>query len=217
MEGLPTSHPEVYQKFSEGFHVIRRSDRYWAGLSTDLVIEQVLMRSMKTSGGLTHGRGMDEIQRLVWTLSLPSCAEIKFTMQELAGIRYGTSDQHQEATSARKERDVRDTWKLVAFLQTYDPFTEDPSIHSISSGVTGDKKVNVDKANSIGETIIASMVGKNVHEYTFKRKDQAITLGSKVSLSKDEAVETDPQLLFQRLCVLSTNEPSLSSSKNIPV
>ncbi|KAG0728475.1 hypothetical protein GWK47_032379 [Chionoecetes opilio] len=122
MEGLPTSHPEVYQKFSEGFHVIRRSDRYWAGLSTDLVIEQVLMRSMKTSGGLTHGRGMDEIQRLVWTLSLPACAEIKFTMQELAGIRYGTSDQHQEATSARKERDVRDTWKLVAFLQTYDPF-----------------------------------------------------------------------------------------------
>ncbi|KAG0726174.1 hypothetical protein GWK47_037121 [Chionoecetes opilio] len=102
MEGLPTSHPEVYQKFSEGFHVIRRSDRYWAGLSTDLVIEQVLMRSMKTSGGLTHGRGMDEIQRLVWTLSLPACAEIKFTMQELAGIRYGTSDQHQEATSARK-------------------------------------------------------------------------------------------------------------------
>ncbi|KAG0726670.1 hypothetical protein GWK47_036077 [Chionoecetes opilio] len=49
MEGLPTSHPEVYQKFSEGFHVIRRSDRYWAGFSTDLVIEQVLMRSMKTS------------------------------------------------------------------------------------------------------------------------------------------------------------------------
>ena len=208
MEGLPKSHPEVYQKFSEGFHVIRRSDRYWAGLSTDLVIEQVLMRSMKTSGGLTHGRGMDEIQRLVWTLSLPACAEIKFTMQELAGIRYGTSDQHQEATSARKERDVRDTWKLLAFLQTYDPFTEDPSIHSISSGVTGDKKVNVDRANSIGEAIIASMVGENVHEYTFKRKDQAITLGSKVSLSKDEAVETDPQLLFQRLCVLSTNEPS---------
>ena len=33
--------------------MVRRSDRLWAGLSTDLVIEQVLMRSMKTSGGLT--------------------------------------------------------------------------------------------------------------------------------------------------------------------
>lgn len=51
---------------------------------------------------------------------------------------------------------------------------------------------------------------KNIQEYTLKKKKkgQAITLGSKVSFSKDEAVETDPQLLFQRLCVLSTNESS---------
>ena len=47
-------------------------------------------------------------------------------MQELAGIHYGTSDQHQETSSARKERDERDTWKLIAFLQIYDPFTEGP-------------------------------------------------------------------------------------------
>ena len=39
----------------EGYHVVRRSDAYWAGLSTDLVIEQELMRSVKTTGGLTHG------------------------------------------------------------------------------------------------------------------------------------------------------------------
>ena len=52
------------------------------------------------------------------------------------------------------------------------------------------------------------MVGQKFHEYTFKRKDQAITLGSKVSLSKDEEVETDPQLLFQRLCVISKKESS---------
>ena len=45
----------LYQKLIDGFHVVRRSDRKWAGLSTDLVIEQVLMRSMKTSGGLRKG------------------------------------------------------------------------------------------------------------------------------------------------------------------
>ncbi len=48
----------------EGFRVIRRSNRLWAGLSSDLIIEQVLMRSLKTSGGLTRGRGMTEHQRL---------------------------------------------------------------------------------------------------------------------------------------------------------
>ena len=36
------------------------TDRYWAGLSTDLTIEQVLMRSAKTHGGLTRGKEMLE-------------------------------------------------------------------------------------------------------------------------------------------------------------
>ena len=54
----------IFQRFTSisknDLHVIRRIDRYWAGLSSDLVIEQVLMRSMKTGGGLTRGRGMTE-------------------------------------------------------------------------------------------------------------------------------------------------------------
>ena len=62
MVRLESEHPVVYQKLIDGFHVVRRSDRKWAGLSKDLVIEQVLMRSMKTSGGLTRGRGMTEQQ-----------------------------------------------------------------------------------------------------------------------------------------------------------
>ena len=35
MENLPQTHPEVYQAFINGLHVVRRSDRYWGGLSTD--------------------------------------------------------------------------------------------------------------------------------------------------------------------------------------
>ena len=62
MTRLSNTHPDVFKHFSQGLHVVRRSDRLWAGLSSDLVIEQVLMRSMKTSGGLTRGRGMTEIQ-----------------------------------------------------------------------------------------------------------------------------------------------------------
>ena len=53
MSQLEEQHPDIYQQFQECLHVVRRSDLLWAGLSTDLVIEQVLMRSMKTSGGLT--------------------------------------------------------------------------------------------------------------------------------------------------------------------
>ena len=56
----------------EGKHAVRRTDRYWSGLSTDLVIEQVLMRSVKSTGGLTRGRGMGEAQREQWLLSMPT-------------------------------------------------------------------------------------------------------------------------------------------------
>lgn len=50
----------MHKQFLDEKHVIRCTDRFWAGLSTDLAIEQVLLRSLKTSGGLTRGRGITE-------------------------------------------------------------------------------------------------------------------------------------------------------------
>jgi len=81
MYDLQKEHPEVYTSFQDGLHVVRRSDRYWAGLSTDLAIKQVLMRSVKTCSGLTRGRGMSESQRLNWLLSTPACADVNNAIQ----------------------------------------------------------------------------------------------------------------------------------------
>ncbi|GFR67848.1 hypothetical protein ElyMa_003717500 [Elysia marginata] len=39
MQVLPLDHPEVYERFCKGQYFIRRSGRFWAGLSPDLVIE----------------------------------------------------------------------------------------------------------------------------------------------------------------------------------
>ena len=47
MDNLEGQHPAVYQHFLQGFHVVRRSERFWAGLFSDLIIEQVLLRSLK--------------------------------------------------------------------------------------------------------------------------------------------------------------------------
>ncbi|XP_050509435.1 zinc finger protein 239-like isoform X3 [Diabrotica virgifera virgifera] len=57
MEDLKETIPsDEYEKFaSKGYFTIRRSDRFWSGVSADLAIEQGLMRSMKTKGGLTTG------------------------------------------------------------------------------------------------------------------------------------------------------------------
>ncbi len=101
--------PEFYRHFCQGLHVVCRSNSFWAGLSPDLVIEQVFMRSIKTSGGLTRGCGMSETQQLVWLMSHPLCAEVNSSMQQLTGINCTTSEQHKDASKARLHEDITDT------------------------------------------------------------------------------------------------------------
>ena len=51
---LPSNYPSLCKSFKEnGYHTIRRSNRYWAELWSNLVIEQVMMKSIKSRGGLT--------------------------------------------------------------------------------------------------------------------------------------------------------------------
>lgn len=102
--------------------MIRQSYRIWAGLSSDLIIEQVLMRSLKTSGGLTRERGMTEHQRQLWLLSRPACAEVNQAMQELTGVNYNTV---KDMTAARQTRDWKNT---LQYLQEQNPFSPDPSL-----------------------------------------------------------------------------------------
>ena len=65
----------------EGYHdVVRRSDRFWAGL--------------------TRGKGMTENQRLEWVLSIPVCASINETMQKFSVVSYEISDQHNDVSAA---------------------------------------------------------------------------------------------------------------------
>ena len=37
MASLPNDHPDVHEKFMSGYHSVKRSDRFWGGLSTDLI------------------------------------------------------------------------------------------------------------------------------------------------------------------------------------
>ncbi|KAK3869286.1 hypothetical protein Pcinc_025395 [Petrolisthes cinctipes] len=179
MSNLKTQHPNVQQYFEEGFHVVRRSDRLWAGLSSDLIIEQVLMRSLKTCGGLKRGRGMTEQQRLLWLLSMPACAEINQAMQEITRVNFNTGEQNQDMTKARQSRDWKDTLSVLRYLQKRNPFSSDPTLRNIATGFHAHPTVTVDTAHAVGAKILASMDGKTPAEYTFKRKDQAVTIGIK--------------------------------------
>lgn len=213
MADLPKDHPEVHQKFLQGFQVVRRSDRYWAGLSTDLVIENVLMRSLKTSGGLTRGRGMTETQRSVWVMASHVCAEVNSALQHLTDVMYVTSEQHKDLSKSRQEKDVADTQKMLAFLHERDPFQDDATLHNIVTGVVAQMKVNVDEAKTVGERLLGQMAGERVLEYSFKKKDQAVTMESKSAMkTPDGDINIDPQLLFQRLVIAGTEAGDLSNA-----
>ena len=108
MQILETKDPAVFRKFQDGFHVIRCSDKFWAGLGSDLVIEQTLMRSLKSTGGLTRGSGMSEEQRALWVLSSPVCSEYNNAMVDFNKRAFSTSVQHKDMSGARKKRDQAD-------------------------------------------------------------------------------------------------------------
>ena len=213
MLDLEKTHKDVYKRFKEGHHSIRRSDRYWAGLSSDLIIEQVLMRSLKTNGGLTRGRGMSESERLVWLLSMPACAEINSSMQLVTGVAFSTSEQHKDTSNTRQNRDHQDTRKLLHYFQQRNPFNGDLQLRSLSSGKIADTSVNVDSAKQVGLNILNSMTNSAVADIKFKRQDQAVTLATKSSVTtQGETINVDPTLLFQRLVHLAEKNPESLAS-----
>ena len=217
MQDLPTTHPWLFEQFSQqGFHVVRRTDRLWAGLWTDLVIEQTLMRSLKTRGGLTYGSGMAESVRLMWVKTMHKCADVHRAMCQLSDVEMQTRTEHVEVGKSRSERDSTDVMKIMTWFDSHDPFQQsDCELRSLSSGitsVTGDG-INCDLADRVGQAINAKMDDKCIADVVLKKCDQIKTL---ISLQKGVAVGKKEIFmhsthLFNRLIVLveRTNEMAL--------
>ena len=72
-------------------------------------------------------------------------------------MKYITSEQHNEATYARVERDANDTQEVIVYLSQSIPITAETSIRNITTGVTAPPDVNVYESKSIGNHILASM------------------------------------------------------------
>ena len=110
------------------------SNSYWAGIFSDLCIEQVLMGSIKSVGGLTRGRGST---RLVWLLSIPVCGEVHNAMQDVTNLcSQGDNEVHEDLMKARITRDSKDVRCILDFFGARKPFSKDTvDPRSLSSGV----------------------------------------------------------------------------------
>ena len=100
-------------QFEAGRHAVRRSNRFRAGIWSDLVIEQTLMRSIKCTGGLTRGPGFGENVRNLWTMSIGFSATVHESMTKLSGVYTGSSDQNIDMGMNRRGKDSDDCQKLI--------------------------------------------------------------------------------------------------------
>lgn len=205
---VKTDYPWVYKSFTDhGLHTVRRSDRFWAGLWTDLIIEQVMMRSLKSRGGLTRGRGVTESVRTTWINSMHRCAAIHNSMSTLTNVIHRTSEQHVDLTASRRQRDMADMEKLDAWFQTHDPFDPDiPTLRSLSTGLTAGESdnINCDDAEVVGQMIQKKLDGVCFEVATIRRSDQVRILEClQVGVKVDKTViHIDPLILFTRASLL---------------
>ena len=136
MRKLPQTHPWLHSQFLNGFHTVHRTSKNWTGIWTDLAIEQTLMRSIKSSGGLTGSRGMTESVRHTWVLSLGEVAMVHDAMLTLTGAATKTSEQHQDMGKSRTKQDFHDCLRFLDWLAVRNPFlVSDSNLHSLSTGL----------------------------------------------------------------------------------
>ena len=125
MSQFETKHPDAYKKFQLGYHVIQYTNKSWVGFGSDVAIEQTLMRSLKSSGGATHGSEMTEEQRFLWTMSSQVCSAYNFAMSDFNKRAFSASEQHKDLTEARLKKDRSDLLKIREKLKLHSPFTDD--------------------------------------------------------------------------------------------
>ena len=217
MRELKEKHPFVYQCFKEkGFHTVRRSDKFWAGLWTDLTIEQVLMRSIKSRGGITRGRGISESVRLVWLGSMHRRASVHDAMSSLTTVNRVSSEQHVELGATRKQRDQKDMSSFMLWLQSHNPFdTTSKELRSISCGLTANEgdKINCDDAETVGRKLQEKLDGVCFENVSMKRSEKIRTLVHLKDAVKvdNEKIAIDPLVLFARLSLLNQNQENAAA------
>jgi len=212
MADLPQTQPWLHEQFMSGYgHCVRRSERFWAALSTDLVIEQTMMKAIKSRGGLTHGRGLSESVRILWVKTMHKSAGVFSSLNSFT--EFGNTEvSHIDLGDSRRRHDISDIHKLIDWFEKNDPFqVSDHRLHSLFSGITAGEEddINCDGAEAVGDCLMEKMNNMMFSEVVICKTDRVKTLASVTSTLSlgDKHVPVDSAVLFSRLrarhCLLS--------------
>ena len=75
--------------------------------------------SLEKYGGLTRGRGITDQQSLAWLLSMPLCAEVTRSVQDVSVAKYSIGEQNKDMTKVRQHRDMKYTHTLLLTLSAH--------------------------------------------------------------------------------------------------
>ena len=200
ISSLENENPEVHAEFVAGNHTVRRSEKAWSGIWTDLAIEQILMKSLKGRGGVVS-KGMTENVTNVWTKTMHRCAEISDAVDQLL-TSTSCSNKHKEQSESRSHRDASDYEKLLDWFRARNPFETGQHLMALDSGISDESNcVTCDEAESIGRLLQQKLDNVVFTNCSFSRKEQVknlLFLYSKIRIDKqDEPV--NPLTLFLRL------------------
>ena len=176
------------------------------------------MRSVKSTGGLTRGRGMQEGTRHLWALSLNHLASINNAMKLLAGSYVKRSEQHIDFGPSRLTQNHTDWKRFKDWLTARNPFTfEDSNLHSLSIGfisIAGEDGINCDNSERIGANIRAGMDGKSFTVVRFKRNNQAKPLDwyQNTVIIDEVKVYINSAALFMKLAAVAKREENEGSN-----
>ena len=169
-----------FPPFKQGHFVVRRSYRPYAGVSVDLAIEQSLMATLNGNQGLTHGRGFNDLNFLVWILSRPVVGKLSEMVSKMTGVNLHTPEQSsvkvKQEGNARIKQDIIHMGLIENFLSDRCLFQahENTNLMNLATGLVASKEVNVQNIRDVGLKIVEAMVGENPFTHTIKKKDLAI-------------------------------------------
>ena len=89
------------------------TDIYWAGVSTDLVIEQMLLKSLKSVGV------WQEVEAWMMSKELYGSSQGR---QLFCGTMYTTSEQHKETNITTRKRGNMNAEVIIEYMYERNPF-----------------------------------------------------------------------------------------------
>lgn len=194
--------PDKYLKFAEnGLFTIRRTNKPWSGIWSDMTIEQTAMRFFGTGKeGTQHGRTMTDSIVSRFILGMSYAFEVLDQLERLTNYRSTSSDQHVELTSSRQQKDKEDIEVFKCWLDDHGIFEHQPV--SIMS------TIDCYRAFEKGLESMAKMVSVDAESCKHSKKNCVKTLIATTPVVEidNEKILINTTLLFQKIAASLVND-----------